>query len=121
MAIGIGDHLFYLTSGDEKWTRLEDFSRRIADIIVYKGNFYVVDQYGETIKYDPSLFNETKISSTLKYDSNKILAVLRRKLHLLFKWRYNCGHLGGVAAKYYDDDFEDDFTACCGGGPIHDY
>ncbi|KAH0776016.1 hypothetical protein KY290_007427 [Solanum tuberosum] len=53
-------------SGDEKWTTLKDPTSKIVDISVYKGNFYVVDTYGETIMYDSSSFNETNVSSNVK-------------------------------------------------------
>ncbi|XP_055817873.1 F-box protein SKIP23-like [Solanum dulcamara] len=66
MAIGIWRNLLCFKSGDEKWTTLKDASSKIVDIIVYKGNFYAVDTYGEIIMYDPSLFNETNVSSTVK-------------------------------------------------------
>ncbi|XP_019242788.1 PREDICTED: putative F-box protein At5g60060 [Nicotiana attenuata] len=69
MAIHIGGHLCYLKSGDEKWTIIKNASCNIVDIIVYKGNFYAVDQYGETIKFDSSL-NETKVASRL-YDGGR--------------------------------------------------
>ncbi|OIT27768.1 f-box protein skip23 [Nicotiana attenuata] len=64
MAITREDHLCYLKSGDEMWTKLKDASFKIVDIIVYKGNFYAVDRYGETIMFDSS-FNETKVASKL--------------------------------------------------------
>ncbi|XP_049370743.1 F-box protein SKIP23-like [Solanum verrucosum] len=51
-------------SEDEKWTTLKDPTSKIVDISVYKGNFYAVDTYGETIMYDP-LFNQTIVSSTV--------------------------------------------------------
>ncbi|XP_059286794.1 uncharacterized protein LOC132040189 [Lycium ferocissimum] len=54
---------------------LKDDSLKIDDIIVYKGNFYAVDRYGETIKYDSS-FNKTNVSFTIKYDSNKVSSSL---------------------------------------------
>ncbi|KAH0711757.1 hypothetical protein KY289_007716 [Solanum tuberosum] len=59
-------------SGDEKWTALKDRSAKIVDIIVYKGDFYAVDTYGETIMYDPSSFNETNVSSNVKGLSSSI-------------------------------------------------
>ncbi|KAH0711756.1 hypothetical protein KY289_007715 [Solanum tuberosum] len=61
-----------LQSGDEKWTALKDRSAKIVDIIVYKGDFYAVDTYGETIMYDPSSFNETNVSSNVKGLSSSI-------------------------------------------------
>ncbi|WMV53902.1 hypothetical protein MTR67_047287 [Solanum verrucosum] len=57
---------------DEKWTTLKDPTSKIVDISVYKGNFYVVDTYGETIMYDPSSFNETNVSSNVKGLSSSI-------------------------------------------------
>ncbi|KAH0745685.1 hypothetical protein KY285_007342 [Solanum tuberosum] len=59
-------------SGDEKWTTLKDRSAKIVDIIVYRGDFYAVDTYGETIMYDPSSFNETNVSSNVKGLSSSI-------------------------------------------------
>uniref|UniRef100_A0A0V0HRT6 Putative ovule protein n=1 Tax=Solanum chacoense TaxID=4108 RepID=A0A0V0HRT6_SOLCH len=72
MAISIWDHLLCFKSGDEKWTTLKDRSAKIVDIIVYRGNFYAVDTYGETIMYDPSSFNETNVSSNVKGLSSSI-------------------------------------------------
>nr|XP_025884097.1 F-box protein At2g17036-like [Solanum lycopersicum] len=62
------DHLLCVKSGDNKWTTLKHPTHsKIVDIIVYKGNFYVVDTYGQTIMYDSSLSNDhTIVSSTLK-------------------------------------------------------
>ncbi|KAK4708234.1 hypothetical protein R3W88_029159 [Solanum pinnatisectum] len=71
MGISIRDQLFCLKSGDEDWTTLKDLSK-VVDIIVYKGNFYAVDIYGETIKYDPSSFNETNVSSSIKMLSSSL-------------------------------------------------
>uniref|UniRef100_M0ZMJ1 F-box family protein n=1 Tax=Solanum tuberosum TaxID=4113 RepID=M0ZMJ1_SOLTU len=62
MAIDRDNRLCYLKSGDDKWTKLKNPSSYIDDIIVYKGNFYVVDRYGETMKFDSS-FNETTVAS----------------------------------------------------------
>ncbi|XP_055806594.1 F-box protein SKIP23 [Solanum dulcamara] len=62
MAIDRSDLLCYLKSGDDKWTTLKDASSYIDDIIVYKGNFYAVDRYGDTMKFDSS-FNETAVAS----------------------------------------------------------
>ncbi|KAH0745709.1 hypothetical protein KY285_007366 [Solanum tuberosum] len=63
----------YAGWGDEKWTTLKDLTRsKIVDISVYKGNFYVVDTYGETIMYDPFSFNETNVSSNVKGLSSSI-------------------------------------------------
>ncbi|OIS98264.1 PREDICTED: F-box protein SKIP23-like [Nicotiana attenuata] len=70
MAIDRGDSLYYINLGDEKWTRLKNASCFIVDIIVYKGNFYAVDRYGETIKFDNS-FNETNVASRLSYGGRK--------------------------------------------------
>lgn len=64
MAIDRYDLLCYLKSGSEKWTKLKSASFYIDDIIVYKRNFYVVDRYGETMKFDSS-FNETVVASRL--------------------------------------------------------
>ncbi|KAL3324002.1 hypothetical protein AABB24_038265 [Solanum stoloniferum] len=66
MAITVQDHLLCFKSEDENWTTLKDASSKIVDISVYKGNFYAVDTYGETIMYDPVLFNQTNVSSTVK-------------------------------------------------------
>ncbi|XP_049381395.1 F-box protein SKIP23-like [Solanum stenotomum] len=64
MATSIFDHLLCFKSEDEKWTTLKDPTSKIVDISVYKGNFYAVGTYGETIMYDP-LFNQTIVSSTV--------------------------------------------------------
>ncbi|PHU26916.1 hypothetical protein BC332_05248 [Capsicum chinense] len=64
MAIDRYGLLRYLKSGDEKWTRLKNASSYIDDIVVYEGNFYAVDRYGETVKYDSS-FNEMMVASRL--------------------------------------------------------
>ncbi|KAK4337927.1 hypothetical protein RND71_042414 [Anisodus tanguticus] len=94
MEIGIWDDLFCLKSGDEKWTRLEDFgSRNIADIIVYKGNFYSVNQNGETMKYDPSSFNETNVCSTINYDANKVSSSLFNEWGSKKRLVESCGQL----------------------------
>ncbi|XP_006351192.1 F-box protein At2g26160-like [Solanum tuberosum] len=71
MGISIRDQLFCLKSGGENWTTLKDPSK-VVDIIVYKGNFYAVDIYGGTIKYDPSSFNETNVSSSIKMLSSSL-------------------------------------------------
>ncbi|KAH0775997.1 hypothetical protein KY290_007408 [Solanum tuberosum] len=72
METSIFNHLLCFKSGDEKWTTLKDPTSKIVDISVYKGNFYVVDTYGETIMYDPSSFNETNVSSNVKGLSSSI-------------------------------------------------
>uniref|UniRef100_M1A657 F-box family protein n=2 Tax=Solanum tuberosum TaxID=4113 RepID=M1A657_SOLTU len=73
MAINVLDHLLCFKSGDEKWTTLKDLTlSKIVDISVYKGNFYVVDTFGETIMYDPFSFNETNVSSTVKILSSSL-------------------------------------------------
>ncbi|XP_049387056.1 F-box protein SKIP23-like [Solanum stenotomum] len=72
LAISIWDNLLCFKSGDEKWTALKDRSAKIVDIIVYRGDFYAVDTYGETIMYDPSSFNETNVSSNVKRLSSSI-------------------------------------------------
>ncbi|XP_059292977.1 putative F-box protein At5g60060 [Lycium ferocissimum] len=69
MAIDRGGSLRYLKSEDEKWTKLKNDSSYIGDIIVYKGNFYAVDKFGETVQFDSS-FNETTVTSRLS-DVNK--------------------------------------------------
>ncbi|KAH0714565.1 hypothetical protein KY284_007470 [Solanum tuberosum] len=73
-------------SEDEKWTTLKDPTSKIVDISVYKGNFYAVDTYGETIMYDP-LFNQTIVSSTVKifneWGSKKRLVESRGELFLV--------------------------------------
>ncbi|KAH0714562.1 hypothetical protein KY284_007467 [Solanum tuberosum] len=63
----------YAGWGDDDWTTLKDPTRnKIVDISVYKGNFYAVDTYGETIMYDPFSFNETNVSSTVKILSSSL-------------------------------------------------
>uniref|UniRef100_A0A0V0IC28 Putative ovule protein n=1 Tax=Solanum chacoense TaxID=4108 RepID=A0A0V0IC28_SOLCH len=74
MAIDRDNRLCYLKSGNDKWTKLKNYSSYIDDIIVYKGNFHAVDRYGETMKFDSS-FNETTVASrfygeTMKFDSS---------------------------------------------------
>ena len=66
MAIGIRNQIFCFKSGDENWTTLKDARSKIVDIIGYKGNFYAVDICGKTIKYDPSSFTKTNVSSSVK-------------------------------------------------------
>ncbi|XP_049387055.1 F-box protein SKIP23-like [Solanum stenotomum] len=73
MAINVRDHLLCFKSGDDDWTTLKDLTRsKIVDISVYKGNFYAVDTYGETIMYDPFSFNKTNVSSTVKILSSSL-------------------------------------------------
>ncbi|KAH0775999.1 hypothetical protein KY290_007410 [Solanum tuberosum] len=60
-------------SGDDDWTTLKDLTHsKIVDISVFKGNFYAVDTYGETIMYDPFSFNKTNVSSTVKILSSSL-------------------------------------------------
>ncbi|KAK4368180.1 hypothetical protein RND71_011972 [Anisodus tanguticus] len=70
MAIDRNDKLCYMKSGDEKLTIIKKASSYIDDIIVYKGNFYFVDLYGETMKFNTS-FNETMVASRLSDGGRK--------------------------------------------------
>ncbi|XP_060193701.1 F-box protein SKIP23-like [Lycium barbarum] len=111
MAIHIRGHLCYIKSGDEKWTKLKDRSCKIVDIIVYKGNFYAVDRYGETIKFD-SLLNETKVASMLHNIGGRKKRLVESSGQLFLidmfldvdhdrypEFRHVIGHSGGKALK----------------------
>ncbi|KAL0303872.1 UNVERIFIED_CONTAM: putative F-box protein [Sesamum radiatum] len=72
MAIADFDKLWYIKSGDEKWTMVRDNcgSNNFLDVVNYKGQFYGIDFRGGTWVFD-SMFESTKITYNICCPASK--------------------------------------------------
>ncbi|KAK4433301.1 F-box protein [Sesamum alatum] len=72
MAIDDVNKLWYIKSGDEKWTMVRDNcgSNNFLDVVNYKGQFYGIDVWGGTWVFDP-MFNSTKITYNICRPASK--------------------------------------------------
>ncbi|KAL0401192.1 UNVERIFIED_CONTAM: F-box protein SKIP23 [Sesamum latifolium] len=72
MAIADFDKLWYIKSGDEKWTMVRDNcgSNKFLDVVNYKGQFYGIDFWGGTWVFD-SMFESTKITYNICCPASK--------------------------------------------------
>ncbi|GER50951.1 hypothetical protein STAS_28284 [Striga asiatica] len=88
MAIFGEKELWYVKSGDEKWTQVYDkygyYSSSFLDVVFFSGKFYAVDVNGSAWVFD-SEFGQTRIMYNLFTDASKrrLVELYDRELYLV--------------------------------------
>ncbi|PIN12284.1 hypothetical protein CDL12_15105 [Handroanthus impetiginosus] len=70
MAIDYSNKLWYIKSGDKKWTMVRVEYNNFLDVVNYKGRFYGIDLWGGTWVFD-SMFEATKFPYNACHKASK--------------------------------------------------
>ncbi|KAK1588533.1 hypothetical protein Q3G72_024397 [Acer saccharum] len=83
LTIHVSGKLAIFKSSDKKWTILQDMPSPYDDVMLYKGNFYAVDNSGRTVLIDYSSFHVSLVANPVFGGDKKYLVECKGDLLLV--------------------------------------